>query len=824
MGLETFGFINDLVSTNPVGATDTKAQGDDHLRGIKSTLKANFPNATAAFYFPVSAAKTTAYTIIATDQNAIILADATAAAFTLTLTAAATLGARFRFTVIKTDSSANAVTIDGNAAETINGATTQTLSRQYQSATFVCNGTTWYMEHGSLATTVGPGEVELATTTEILTGTDTARAVTPDALAALWEKGVDEASAATVAFGEGGYFHITGAVTITDIDWDTAKNGRMAWVIFDAALTLTHNGTTLLLPGAANITTAIGDRALFVQDSTDNVYCLAYIRADGTEVIKASTTEVLTGTDANKAVTSDALAALWEKGTDEASAGTVAFDEGGYFHITGTTTITDIDWTTAKNGRMAWVVFDGALTLTHNATTLILPGGANITTAIGDRALFVQDATDNVYCLAYIKADGRTIFAASATQSGDVELATTTETLTSTDSVRAVTPAALAALWEKGANEASAGTVAFGEGGYFHITGVTTITDIDWDVAVNGRMAWVVFDGILTLTHNGTTLLLPGGANITTAANDRALFVQDSTDNVYCLAYVKANGKPVIANVASEITSTAQAEGGLVATNVDAALLELAIEKAPVDGMLFGLTLSNNGVDATNDIDIAAGVAADSTAARMMRLAAGITKRLDAAWAVGTAQGGLDTGVIANTTYHVFLIQRTDTNVVDVLFSTSATAPTMPANYTLFRRIGSIVRLAAAIKPFRQRGNYFQWVTKVQDRSDVADLAYQLVAITVPTGLNVQPLLAWTASTTTDGMYAIISDGADTGQASDMQLFFVPATAGRGAQIVPGGIFTNTSAQIHYQVEEATTIAASALFTHGWIDDRGQSA
>lgn len=120
----------------------------------------------------------------------------------------------------------------------------------------------------------------------------------------------------------------------------------------------------------------------------------------------ASTTEALTGTDTSKAVTADALAALWEKGSNVASTGTVSLGEGGFFHITGTTTITDIDFGTAKDGRGAWVIFDGILTLTHNATTLKLPGNANITTAAGDRAYFVQDSSDNVICTTYIKADG----------------------------------------------------------------------------------------------------------------------------------------------------------------------------------------------------------------------------------------------------------------------------------------------------------------------------------------------------------------------------------------------------------------------------------
>lgn len=41
-------FINAFVNTNPVGATDPKSQGDDHLRGIKNILINTFPNITGA--------------------------------------------------------------------------------------------------------------------------------------------------------------------------------------------------------------------------------------------------------------------------------------------------------------------------------------------------------------------------------------------------------------------------------------------------------------------------------------------------------------------------------------------------------------------------------------------------------------------------------------------------------------------------------------------------------------------------------------------------------------------------------------------------------
>lgn len=43
MGLETATYITDLVSNNPLG-TDSKAQGDNHIRLLKSVLKTQFPS------------------------------------------------------------------------------------------------------------------------------------------------------------------------------------------------------------------------------------------------------------------------------------------------------------------------------------------------------------------------------------------------------------------------------------------------------------------------------------------------------------------------------------------------------------------------------------------------------------------------------------------------------------------------------------------------------------------------------------------------------------------------------------------------------------
>ena len=47
MALESGTYIDSLNAANPV-ATDGLAQADDHLRLIKSTIKATFPNITGA--------------------------------------------------------------------------------------------------------------------------------------------------------------------------------------------------------------------------------------------------------------------------------------------------------------------------------------------------------------------------------------------------------------------------------------------------------------------------------------------------------------------------------------------------------------------------------------------------------------------------------------------------------------------------------------------------------------------------------------------------------------------------------------------------------
>jgi hypothetical protein len=71
--------------------------------------------------------------------------------------------------------------------------------------------------------------------------------------------------------------------------------------------------------------------------------------------------------------------------------------------ITGTTTITSFG---SVANALRFIRFAGALTLTHNATSLVLPGGATITTAAGDTAIATSDASGNWRLWHYQRADG----------------------------------------------------------------------------------------------------------------------------------------------------------------------------------------------------------------------------------------------------------------------------------------------------------------------------------------------------------------------------------------------------------------------------------
>lgn len=115
-----------------------------------------------------------------------------------------------------------------------------------------------------------------------------------------------------------------------------------------------------------------------------------------------------------------------------------------------------------------------------------------------------------------------------------------------------------------------------------------------------------------------------------------------------------------------------------------------AITFAMPKNYLTGLKISNNAVDATNDLDFAAGSCRDDADADDIVVGA-FTKRIDATFVAGNNGGMLDGGAIgavADLIYFFAIDDSTAINAGDILASKSRTAPTMPAGYDLKRLIG----------------------------------------------------------------------------------------------------------------------------------------
>lgn len=132
-----------------------------------------------------------------------------------------------------------------------------------------------------------------------------------------------------------------------------------------------------------------------------------------------------------------------------------------------------------------------------------------------------------------------------------------------------------------------------------------------------------------------------------------------------------------------------------------------------------GMILSNNSSDPTNDIDVTAGYASDTTNTAVMELSTTTTTSIDIN--IGTGNGGRPAAVsLTNDTwYRLFIVSEADGSNPKLGFDTDASATNVLSDctsqftgtYTLFRRIGWVYYGTATINGFLQYGNSFTWKT-----------------------------------------------------------------------------------------------------------------
>ena len=187
-------------------------------------------------------------------------------------------------------------------------------------------------------------------------------------------------------------------------------------------------------------------------------------------------------------------------------------------------------------------------------------GGTDVALVAGDLAagetyFVIYRATANAAAGAYVIIGAAAVAAASTAQAGIVQLATIAEDLAGTSTTKVVTPAGLAGLLYAGTDNAGSATITMGDGGYFNlITSTTAITAFAFTTDAVGRTAKVRFNTVRTLTHNGTSLIIPGAANITTAVGDIAQVRSLGSGNFVVEWYTRASGSDI--TLGTSIAST----------------------------------------------------------------------------------------------------------------------------------------------------------------------------------------------------------------------------------------------------------------------------
>lgn len=293
------------------------------------------------------------------------------------------------------------------------------------------------------------------------------------------------------------------------------------------------------------------------------------------------------------------------------------------------------------------------------------------------------------------------------------------------------------------------------------VSGTTSITSLGNSASLGNPLYFVRFSGILTLTYNSTSLILPGLANIVTAPGDSAVFEFMGSGNWRCLSYQAVAGQPIggqVRSVASGLSVTVTSD---TATSITFNGLMLT------DSSGNGNSYFANGTTLTN--------------------------------ATGTSgAGGIDTGSVAiNTWYSVYVIFSPTSNTLNTLLVVAGNTPSMPSGYVYNARVGNVrTDGSSLLKRTLQYDNVAQYVIG-SNPTDIPVMASGTAT-------------AWTAVAT--GSYVPPS-------ARRIQVTaFVDSIAGSFTHVVPNSSYNTLLNKTHMEpLGGASQASGSAFFIQGLL-------
>ena len=243
-------------------------------------------------------------------------------------------------------------------------------------------------------------------------------------------------------------------------------------------------------------------------------------------------------------------------------------------------------------------------------------------------------------------------------------------------------------------------------------------------------------------------------------------------------------------------------------------------------GYIDGLE-SSNAADADHDITISAGACRDNSDAHDMNLVSALTKQIDAAWVAGDNAGGLFSGTVAaDTTYHLFLIRKDSDGSIDAGFDTSITAANIPAGYTSYRRVISIVTDGSAniigFTAVETAGGGIRVTLNdpiIELDTSAPGTSGVLLTMTVPAGVQVVSRVFLYLNDSSSAV-VYLSEVSQTDTAPATPHFTAVVSAGATIASTTIDLLTNTSGQIRYRSTVGSGLSGFQIILHGWTDFR----
>lgn len=317
------------------------------------------------------------------------------------------------------------------------------------------------------------------------------------------------------------------------------------------------------------------------------------------------------------------------------------------------------------------------------------------------------------------------------------------------------------------------------------------------------------------------------------------LRLADSADAVDVVAGIAANVTAVAAIEAEILAVPAQVGAAEAAAITSAGRAELATEKADlatteadraasyvpngVAKSISGLVISNNVGTPTTRFDVSSGAGRDKNNLIDIVLVSSLAKSISANWAAGANNGCLDTGAVAAyTAYHVFVIRNPTTSVVDLLASTSPTAPLMPAGFTQRRRIGIIQTndLAQIYQGTWRANGEFEYKSAITVATDMALTSIQLAIVLNNCGIK----RLWKGRMLLDNVGAdfwLIARDPDVGVPTASDLACFKPTETRFGNFI-GSIWTDAVGRIYVGSNNNSASNKVTIVTSGWLDLRDE--